>query len=218
MKNSSELNLHSTDVSAEASDCSLWVNSIQCKTNGVAGRTRQSRISQCRVFPEQGSVASGADIDRSCLLSKLLYLLMPIVNCESFWCNDHTYTGERHLNLDLFICNHHRHIITIICLYAYGNHRHNLVLNVPMSWDKTIHRVNNWGDNSSKLLGMLRLVFTMLTHLQRAAKFFCQLQPLSGLFWKCCSISLKLFCLTVNFSLISIGNCNTTKWNTSRYM
>ena len=77
MKTSSEFNLHSTDVSADASDCSLWVNSIQCGTYGVAGRTRQSRISQCRVFPEQGSVASGADIDCSANANcKLRILLM----------------------------------------------------------------------------------------------------------------------------------------------
>ena len=35
---------------------SLSVNSIQYKTNGVAGKTRQSRFSKEHAFPEQGSI------------------------------------------------------------------------------------------------------------------------------------------------------------------
>ena len=49
-----------------------------------------------------------ADIEWNCLLSKLLYYANANFKFldESFYSNNHTYTGERYLNLDICICNH----------------------------------------------------------------------------------------------------------------
>ena len=49
-----------------------------------------------------------ADFDWNCLLSKLLYYANANVKFldESFYSNNHIYTGERYLNLDICICNH----------------------------------------------------------------------------------------------------------------
>ena len=54
---------------------------------------------------------------------------------ESFQSNNHTYTGERYLNLDLFICYHNSWLS-------------------PWAEVLMIHAVKNLGDNSIKILGL----------------------------------------------------------------
>ena len=57
---------------------------------------------------------------------------------DSFWNNNHTYTDERYLNLDLFICNHKSWMS-------------------PWAEILMIHVVKNWGTIPSKSLDLLRL-------------------------------------------------------------
>ena len=53
---------------------------------------------------------------------------------ESSYNNSHTYTDERHLNLDIFVCNHKSWM--------------SLLAEILIS-----HIIKNWGNNSIKILG-----------------------------------------------------------------
>ena len=84
-----------------------------------------------------------ADIEWNCLLSKLLYYANANFKFldESFYSNNHTYTGERYLNLDICICNHKSWMSSWAEI-------------IDISVAEILYAAKNWGENSVKMLGL----------------------------------------------------------------